>query len=316
VDARTIRRARLALLAAITAIAASSLARPEHVSAQSAPVCDPACPPLQICTAPGVCSPDPGATPSSALPAIAPISRENSADACRNGTDDDFDELADCADTECALFVFCQPEQRAATPVVASATTTASTSTAIAPVPADELRPAPSDPVFAMHVNVGGITTFGPSLSLEFGGVVTYQVFVRAPSAGVLNYVLAGDHSNWVDDEYRWGIGAGMAFRLYLGPGMRGMRGFWLGAAAEYQLNSWASTEWYADEVHSLVPTFQLGWRWIWGSFVFGLGSSIGYRVDVAKSVDLTSAACEDCGRDYSSEGVYYLLHLEIGFAI
>lgn len=180
-------------------------------------------------------------------------------------------------------------------------------------------EPPVERPVFALNVNVAGALTFGPSLSLEVGDMVTFQALVRVPSAGLLNYVLAHEHSNWDDDAYDWGIGAGAIVRVYISRGMQGMRGFWLGAGAEYQLNAWRS-QYYRDQVHGLVPWFQLGYRWIWDGFTFGVGASVGYRIELQPTW-VPTPGCDSCGdspsdRPYSTEAVMYLAHVELGFAL
>ncbi len=49
---------------------------------------------------------------------LTPIaSPENTAVACRNGTDDDADGVADCGDPECSAFVFCAAPRPTAAPV-------------------------------------------------------------------------------------------------------------------------------------------------------------------------------------------------------
>ena len=223
------------------------------------------------------------------------VHAEDTAADCRDGADDDRDGLVGCADPGCSLFVFCAPP---------AGRTVASVERAEGPEP---------EPVFALTVNLGGAATFGPSLGVELGGVVTGAVFVRAMNAGVLNYVLASEHSDFVDDQFDWGVGAGAQVRLYISRGFRGMRGFWIGLAAEYQLAAWSSP-YYRDEVHSVAPSFQLGWRWIWGSFVLGIGASAGYSIPVDHTLRCGDAICEE--DDFTRGGAVYLVHVELVFSL
>lgn len=200
-----------------------------------------------------------------------------------------------------------------------------------APAPASTAVPPPASPPAAagmptadaplsrtnFHFSVLGLLQFGLAPELEFGGATSFFVRARFFNTGLLSYY-AIPSSN---DKLNWGFGAGIGFRFYpLGNGS--MRGFQVGGVLEWAYTS--TTDDHSDYAqyltHSLIPALDVGYRWVFGKFLIGVGITGGTSLPIAhEDVPVASASGPGCRYSDSCQGnrnlvPFGMLNVDLGW--
>jgi hypothetical protein len=178
-------------------------------------------------------------------------------------------------------------------------------------------RPPPGISGAVLRINALSVLQFGLDPTLELGSRGTFILRARLMNSGLLSHIVAADPSD--DETFSLGIGGAAGFRVY--TGRRGMHGFYFGGALEVTYIEIEDTE---DDlaVYSsvgLIPQGELGYRWVWGHFVFEVGGALGVWVPVSYSAEPSEpGGCvyADSCTDETSANVYGLLHLGLGFLL
>lgn len=147
----------------------------------------------------------------------------------------------------------------------------------------------------AFHVNVLGLAQLGPTFAVELGGrFVSGAIRFRAMNLGFLSYALVADEFR---DTLLFSYGVAGELRFYSGRNGN-MRGFFLGGALEYVSTSSEEEHSIIYDTQLVVPQFELGYRWVWGSFLLEVGGGLGY----ALVVDATSRLIDERGTYYEND--------------
>jgi tetratricopeptide (TPR) repeat protein len=129
-----------------------------------------------------------------------------------------------------------------------------------------------------IHVNALGVLQFGLMPTVEIGRQMSVLFNAHIFAAGALSYLLLPDDEN---DSFKEGWGGGMRLRYYPSGAQRG---FFFGGGAEYVYIKTADEE--DDEAeyitHALVPMGDVGYRWVWGRFLFAAGGLAGVAVPIS----------------------------------
>jgi hypothetical protein len=169
------------------------------------------------------------------------------------------------------------------------------------------------------HFNALGILQLGLDPTLELGGAHWSLLFrVRPMNTGLLSYYAIGTPSRY--DNFVFGMGGGIGFRGWaLGKG--NMRGLYFGGTLEYAYTRVDDEE---DDLatwrtHSIVPMGELGYRWVFGRFLVGLGLVGGAAVDIASSdtpIGPSGCAYEDSCNNARDPFPFGMLRLDLGWMI
>jgi hypothetical protein len=128
-------------------------------------------------------------------------------------------------------------------------------------------------------------------------------------------------HAAMVQNEFlrfEWGFGLSAAYRFYEAT-WGNLRGFYYGGGMEYRISQvTARGDPDTNQIlHSVAPFGEFGYRWVFGSFVFGFGPTLGLRYPIASgfgALNSTScrvnAGCEEAGKR-EFEGT---VHIEVGW--
>ena len=140
----------------------------------------------------------------------------------------------------------------------------------------DDVRDDGDEAQTVVSANALGILEFGPSIVREIGRENGLSIRLRPGNLGILSYFVGFDnYYAWYD--YGGGLAGG--YRRYFSH--EALRGVYVGGALEVDYTHWTSED-YDDFLGrdvrsghvaiSLIPTFETGYRWIFGRFVLGVG--------------------------------------------
>lgn len=162
-----------------------------------------------------------------------------------------------------------------------------------------------------MSLNAAGFGFFGPVLSAELGGKLSGHAGLRLFSLGALSHVLFVDDNATVSFG---SIGASLGGRYYLGE--QKFQGFYVGAAAELLALGFENE---AVQIkisrRVLVPAAEVGYRFRWGRWLFGLGARAGYAFELSKDCEPLAGANVECTALAYDNTAYGEGVLDLGFA-
>ncbi len=242
--------------------------------------CNPPCPQGQQCTAQGTC-----VTTSDQPSEVTPSSSEQTEPArSREGSPPGANNGS----------------AESATPPAESAT-----------APVDQEEPVPKG--VNLHINALGLLQFGLIPQLELGGSTTFLLGTHFYNTGALSYVVV------VGDEYLdFSIGGNLGVRHYFDP-EGGQQGFYLGGFFEYAyLDMHDDFQDYARyERHMAIPAVDIGYRWVWGSFLLDLGAITGVAIPVvARDTPIGVSGCRfsDSCLEESETTFFGMAVVNVGF--
>jgi hypothetical protein len=146
------------------------------------------------------------------------------------------------------------------------------------PAPAAAVpRSASVDSNLAFHLNLLGLAQLGPTIALEMGGRTTsLSLRFRAMNAGALSYVIIA--KSYDDQTLGFSYGLAAALRFYLGGGGN-MRGFFVSPGVEYVSTRVEEESSIAYNTRLVIPELEIGYRWVFGSFLVDVGGGVGYAI-------------------------------------
>ena len=164
-----------------------------------------------------------------------------------------------------------------------------------------------------LHVNALGLLQFGLIPRVEFGDNLTGLIGIHLPNTGALTYVLASAD----DEDYGFGFGVNLGMRYYFNSWDE-QRGFYLGGFAEYAYSTSEDTvdDLAEYETHALITSGEVGFRWVFGSFLLDVGGMLGGFFPISSSgTPIGPGGCpfeDSC--DGSDTTVFGMLVLDVGF--
>lgn len=171
---------------------------------------------------------------------------------------------------------------------------------------------SPDEPRFALYADPLGVLQLGATVGAEYGRSWAGHLRLRIPmSLDIGNFRRGADYR--ITRDLTSGFAGGLGLRYYFGG--EGLRGFYVGGGAELEYAVWdvydyrvegSSLSWdeYSGDSLHLMLKVEVGYRWVWGSFLLGVGGSFGRGV----VLDQSRAAATDY--------FFTTLNVELGFAL
>jgi hypothetical protein len=126
-----------------------------------------------------------------------------------------------------------------------------------------------------LHINAVSSILYGQTLNAEFGKRGSIALRLRSLNA-VFIEANAWDSSS----SAAFSPGVGLVARYYYSRQRLNLRGLYIGAALEYHLfrGRQPELEW---AIGTMVPSAELGYRWVHGHVIFGLGGAFGWGFQI-----------------------------------
>lgn len=130
-----------------------------------------------------------------------------------------------------------------------------------------------------VFIDMGGVLGYGVRPGLEFGTLHSGLLRLQLLNTGIMS------HAVYVENEYErfeWGFGLSIGYRHYESS-WGNLRGFYVGGGLDYSISmigSRGDTD-LNQMRHSAAPYGEFGYRWVFGSFMFGFGPTLALRYPV-----------------------------------
>lgn len=132
----------------------------------------------------------------------------------------------------------------------------------------------------AYLLDPGGIFFLGAQLAYERGGRSAWIARLQLMNTGLMSYSLEPQNEF---ERFEFGFGTSIGYRRYEAA-FGNLRGFFYGGGALFQILQVVDDR--RDDVtrtsYMTGPYGEFGYRWVFGSFLFGFGPNISLRVPVA----------------------------------
>lgn len=132
----------------------------------------------------------------------------------------------------------------------------------------------------AIVLDVGGFIFQGIAAGYEWGAIDTLTTRIQVMNTGLANYSVEPQNEF---QRFEFGVGASLGYRHY--ESLWGhLRGFYFGGGAQYQLVHVVDDQrdLVSRTTHLVAPYGEIGYRWVYGSLLFGFGPHVMIRFPVA----------------------------------
>lgn len=167
----------------------------------------------------------------------------------------------------------------------------------------------------AVFVDFGGMLFTGLQLGYEWGKADVFVLRAKLMNLGFANYAV--DSLNEYE-RFEFGFGASAGYRRYETK-LGNLRGFYYGGGLLYHAVQSVDRgpDPFARTTHWTGLFGEFGYRWVFGSFLFGFGPSLSVRVPlVSHFAERSGGTCVEAGSCVAPTSARFegLLSLEVGF--
>lgn len=174
-----------------------------------------------------------------------------------------------------------------------------------------------ADSTSAAVLDVGGVMGLGVRPTYEWGAMHSFQLRYQIMSTGAMPHVM---EPLTEFERFEWGFGTWFGYRRYEAK-WGNLRGFYYGGGLGYSVVRLRDNQKRVAGIttHYVTPYGEFGYRWVFGSFLFGFGPAVAVRFPAFTHFNsLGEGSCvvaNDCQRDSPSrfEGT---MTVEIGLML